>query len=177
MCYNKICYEVRSMKKFFQEFKKFITRGSVIDLAVGVVIGGAFSKITSSLVADIIMPIISLITGSADVSDWKWVIKEAVYDANGVVTNAEVALRYGNLIQTIIDFIIIGFVIFVILRIINNTRDYADKRKKELEEKRLKKEGKWVEPTPEVPAPPKPTSEELLVEIRDLLKDQKEVKK
>lgn len=165
------------MKKFFQEFKKFITRGSVIDLAVGVVIGGAFSKITSSLVADIIMPIISLITGSADVSDWKWVIKEAVYDANGVVTNAEVALRYGNLIQTIIDFIIIGFVIFVILRIINNTRDYADKRKKELEEKRLKKEGKWVEPTPEVPAPPKPTSEELLVEIRDLLKDQKEVKK
>ncbi|MDD3422684.1 MAG: large conductance mechanosensitive channel protein MscL [Bacilli bacterium] len=165
------------MKKFFQEFKKFITRGSVIDLAVGVVIGGAFSKITSSLVADIIMPIISLITGSADVSDWKWVIKEAVYDANGVVTNAEVALRYGNLIQTIIDFIIIGFVIFVILRIINNTRDYADKRKKELEEKRLKKEGKWVEPTPEVPAPPKPTSEELLVEIRDLLKDQKEAKK
>ncbi|MDD2434606.1 MAG: large conductance mechanosensitive channel protein MscL, partial [Bacilli bacterium] len=135
------------------------------------------SKITSSLVADIIMPIISLITGSADVSDWKWVIKEAVYDANGVVTNAEVALRYGNLIQTIIDFIIIGFVIFVILRIINNTRDYADKRKKELEEKRLKKEGKWVEPTPEVPAPPKPTSEELLVEIRDLLKDQKEAKK
>ena len=146
------------MKKFFEEFKAFVMRGNVVDMAVGVVIGGAFGKITTSIVNDIIMPVISLLTGGVDFTEWKWVLKEAVLDAEGVVTSAEVAINYGNLISIILDFIIIAFAVFCLVRGLN-----ALHRKKE-------------EPAPEPeeePAPPAPTTEELLAEIRDLLKDQK----
>ena len=146
------------MKKFFEEFKAFAMRGNVVDMAVGVVIGGAFGKITTSIVNDIIMPVISLLTGGVDFTEWKWVLKEAVLDAEGVVTSAEVAINYGNLISIILDFIIIAFAVFCLVRGLN-----ALHRKKE-------------EPAPEPeedPAPPAPTTEELLAEIRDLLKDQK----
>ena len=146
------------MKKFFEEFKAFAMRGNVVDMAVGVVIGGAFGKITTSIVNDIIMPFISLLTGGVDFTEWKWVLKEAVLDAEGVVTSAEVAVNYGNLISIILDFIIIAFAVFCLVRGLN-----ALHRKKE-------------EPAPEPeeePAPPAPTTEELLAEIRDLLKDQK----
>ena len=146
------------MKKFFEEFKAFAMRGNVVDMAVGVVIGGAFGKITTSIVNDIIMPVISLLTGGVDFTEWKWVLKEAVLDAEGVVTSAEVAVNYGNLISIILDFIIIAFAVFCLVRGLN-----ALHRKKE-------------EPAPEPeeePAPPAPTTEELLAEIRDLLKDQK----
>ena len=94
------------MKKFFADFKKFISRGNVIDLAVGVVVGGAFGKITTSLVNDIIMPLISLLFGGKSVADWKWVIQEATYDDAGTLLTAETALHYGSFIQTIIDFLI-----------------------------------------------------------------------
>lgn len=113
------------MKKstFWQDFRKFIAKGNVLDLSVGVVIGTAFGKITSSLVSDVIMPLISMIVGGLDVSDWKLVLKEAVLDADGAVQTAEVAVRYGSFIQTILDFLIIAFSIFCVLRIITRVKN------------------------------------------------------
>ncbi len=147
------------MKKFFQEFKAFAMRGNVVDMAVGVVIGGAFGKITTSIVNDIIMPLISMITGGVDFSQWKWVLKQAVVDAEGVVTSAEVAVKFGSTIAIILDFIIIAFAVFCLVKALNALR-----RKEE-----------EPAPAPEpVPEPePAPTAEDLLAEIRDLLKEQK----
>ena len=105
------------MKKFFSEFKKFITRGNVVDLAVAVVVGGAFGKITTSLVNDILMPIVSLAVGGVGIGDWKWVITPAVYDSNGTLITAESALYYGNFILTVINLIIISLVVFVIVNL------------------------------------------------------------
>ncbi|MBR2934683.1 MAG: large-conductance mechanosensitive channel protein MscL [Oscillospiraceae bacterium] len=147
------------MKKFFEEFKTFAMRGNVIDLAVGVVIGGAFGKITTSIVNDIIMPCISMLTGGVNFEDWKLVLKEAVVNAEGVIDPAtEIAIKYGNTIAIIIDFIIIAFAVFCMVKAINSLH-----RKKE-------------EPAPE-PAPepePEPSAEEkLLTEIRDLLAEKR----
>ena len=147
------------MKKFFEEFKTFAMRGNVIDMAVGVVIGGAFGKITTSIVNDIIMPLISMITGGVDFSQWKWVLKEAILDAEGTVVSAEVAVKFGNTIAIILDFIIIAFSVFCLVKALNSLR--------------RKKEEPAPEPDPEPEAPPAPTAEELLAEIRDLLKEQK----
>ena len=142
------------MKKFFEEFKQFAMRGNVIDLAVGVVIGGAFGKITTSLVNDIIMPLISMITGGIDFSEWKWVLKEAVLDETGAEIAAAVSVNFGNLVAVIIDFIIIAFAIFCMIKTLNKLQ-----RKKE-------------EEPAAPPAPPEPSAEEkLLTEIRDLLKE------
>lgn len=139
------------MKKFFNEFKEFAMRGNVLDMAIGVVIGGAFGKITTSLVNDIIMPLISMLTGGVDFSQWKWVLKAA----DEAAETAEVAVNFGSLIAVVLDFIIIAFVIFLMLKGIN----------------KLKK--KEEEPAPEPEPDPAPTSEELLAEIRDLLKEKK----
>ena len=145
------------MKKFFEEFKAFAMRGNVIDLAVGVVIGGAFGKITSSIVNDIIMPVIGVLTGGINFSDWKIVLKEAVThvgeDGATVVDAAEVAITYGNTIAIILDFIIIAFAVFCLVKGLNSLHK--------------KKEEAPAAP----PAPPEPSAEEkLLTEIRDLLK-------
>ena len=148
------------MKKFFEEFKAFAMRGNVVDMAVGVVIGGAFGKITTSIVNDIIMPFISMLTGGVDFSQWKWVLKEAVLDAEGAVVSAEVAVKFGSTIAIILDFIIIAFAVFCLVKGLNSLR-----RKEE-------EPAPAPEPEPE-PAPPAPTAEELLAEIRDLLKEQK----
>ena len=139
------------MKKFLEEFKAFAMRGNVIDLAVGVVIGGAFGSITTSLVNDIIMPFVSLLTAGISFSDWKWVLKQAVLDAEGAEVAAEVAVKFGNLISVLLNFIIVAFVIFCVVKAINKLH---------------KKEE-------EAPAaPPEPSAEEkLLTEIRDLLKN------
>ena len=144
------------MKKFFSEFKTFAMRGNVIDMAVGVVIGGAFGKITTSIVNDIIMPFVSMLTGGVDFSQWKIVLKEAVANAEGVIDPAtEVAIRYGNTIAIVLDFIIIAFAVFCMVKMLNNLH-----RKKE------------EEAPVEEPAPPEPSAEEkLLTEIRDLLKN------
>ena len=147
------------MKKFFEEFKTFAMRGNVIDMAVGVVIGGAFGKITTSIVNDIIMPLISMITGGVDFSQWKWVLKETVLDAEGTVVSAEVAVKFGSTIAIILDFVIIAFAVFCLVKALNSLR--------------RKKEEPAPEPDPEPEAPPAPTAEELLTEIRDLLKEQK----
>ena len=142
---------------FFSEFKKFISRGNVMDMAVGVIIGGAFGKISTSLVNDVIMPAISMLTGGVDFSNWKIVLKEAVANADGVIdASTEVAIRYGSFLATILDFLIIAFAVFCLIKFINSLH-----RKKE-------------ETPAAPPAPPEPSAEEkLLTEIRDLLKEQK----
>ena len=143
------------MKKFFEEFKAFAMRGNVIDMAVGVVIGGAFGKITTSIVNDIIMPLISMITGGINFTAWKWVLKEAVMEGETVVT-PEVAVNFGNTIAIVLDFIIIAFAVFCMVKALNNLH---------------KKEEPAPEPAPEPEPDPAPTTEELLTEIRDLLKN------
>jgi len=144
------------MKKFIEEFKAFAMRGNVIDMAVGVVIGGAFGKITTSIVNDIIMPCISMLTGGLNFSEWKIVLAQAIMEGETVV-KPEIAINFGNTIAIILDFIIIAFAVFCMVRFLNNMH-----RKKE-------------EPAPE-PAPepePEPSAEEkLLTEIRDLLAKQ-----
>ena len=176
-------------KKFFEEFKAFANKGNAIDLAVGVVIGTAFTKIVNSLVSGLIMPLISVITGGADVSDWKWVIEEAVYDAEGILLEAEVAFQYGIVIQAIIDFIIIAFVVFLIVKLLNSARKLGEEAKSKAAElidkidgeEDLKEEAKEeveevvaTEPAPEEVAPVEEENKEdvteLLKEIRDLLK-------
>ena len=136
------------MSNFLKEFKEFAVKGNVVDMAVGVIIGAAFGKIVTSLVNDIIMPVIGVLTGGVNFSDKAWVIKEAVMNGAEVVTPA-VAVTWGSFIQTIIDFLIIAFCIFVAIKFIN----------------KLKRPEK---PAPAAPAGP--TQEELLTEIRDLLK-------
>ena len=141
---------------FFAEFKKFIARGNVMDMAVGVIIGGAFGKISTSLVNDVIMPGVSMLTGGVDFSAWKIVLKEAVVDAGGAEVAAEVAIKYGSFLATILDFLIIAFAVFCLIKFINS----------------LHKKEEEAPAAP--PAPPEPSAEEkLLTEIRDLLKDQK----
>ena len=124
---------------FFADFKKFIAKGNVIDMAVGVVIASAFTKIVNSFVNDVLMPLISLIVGNVDVTDWKWVIAEAVYDAEGLLVSAEVALRYGVLIQAIIDFLIVAFCLFAAIRILMFVQNKA-KEVGEVAQKALSKD-------------------------------------
>lgn len=129
-----------------------------MDMAVGVIIGGAFSKIVSSLVNDVIMPLLGLLVGEVSFADLKWVMKAATVDAEGTVLTEAVTLNYGQFLQNIFDFLLIALCIFVAIRIASNVT------------KRLKKQ---EEPKEEAPAPePEPTKEELLLtEIRDLLRD------
>ena len=147
------------MKKFMEEFKAFAMRGNVIDLAVGMIIGSAFGKITTSLVNDVIMPAVSMLMGGVDFTQWKFVLKQAVLNADGTEAAAEIAIKYGNLIAVIVDFLIIAFSVFCMVKVINKMREKAEAMKKKEEE----------EAAP--PADPEPSAEEkLLTEIRDLLK-------
>lgn len=143
------------MGNIIKEFKEFAVKGNVIDMAVGVVIGAAFGKIVTSLVNDVIMPAVGVLTGGINFSDKKWVIQQSVMNGTEIVT-PEVAITWGALVQTIIDFLIIAFCIFIAVKFINKL-----KREKPAE--------------PEAPAAPAgPTTEELLIQIRDILaKNQK----
>lgn len=155
------------MKKFFGEFKAFIAKGNVIDMATAVIIGAAFNKIITSLVNDVIMPLISILVGGLNVTDWKWVISPEVLDEAGVVVTAENALRYGVFIQAVIDFLIVAFCIFLALKVVLSFQNTFEKMKK-------KKEEEVVEEVVEEAAEPEPSNEEkLLMEIRDLLKEKK----
>ncbi len=127
---------------FWKDFRSFITKGNVIDMAVGVVIGGAFSKIVSGLVSNIINPFISIFVKSGSLDNIKTVVKSAVVDEAGVVTTPEVAILWGVWLQTVIDFLITAFCIFVILRIIMKAKDKLneDKIAKEAAEKKAAEE-------------------------------------
>jgi len=142
-------------KGFMAEFKEFIARGNVMDMAVGVIVGGAFSKISTSLVNDIIMPAVSMLTGGVDFSGWKLVLKEAVLDETGAEVAAAVSINYGTFLATILDFLIIALAVFCMIRALNNLH--------------RKKEEPAPEPEPE-PIPEPSNEEKLLTEIRDLLK-------
>jgi len=183
------------MKKFFGEFKKFISKGNILDLAIAVVLGNAFNKIINTLVNSIIMPLIGLATGGVSMADWKWVISPAD-PANNIPENA---ISYGAFLQAIVDFLIIAMCLFLAVKIVNVSRERfrktAELLKKKIKElsakdkKKLKKQGVDVEKLeaenkdgsveevlketkPNEPLPlPEPTKEEaLLMEIRDLLK-------
>ena len=143
---------------FLKEFKEFAVKGNVMDMAVGVIIGGAFGKIVTSVVNDIIMPPIGLLVGGADFSDMKLTMKQAVLDAAGEVVSPAVTWNYGAFIQQVVDFTILAFCVFILVKLINS----------------LNKKKEAPAPAP-APAPePQPSKEEvLLTEIRDLLKERK----
>ena len=139
------------MKKMWQEFNEFAFKGNVVDMAVGVIIGGAFGKIVTSLVSDILMPILGALTGGINFTDMKLVI------GNAVLENGEpAAIAYGSFIQNVIDFLIMAMCIFLMVKVLNKITSSLKKPEVEKEDK-----------------PAGPTQEELLAEIRDLLKEQK----
>jgi len=131
---------------FFKDFKSFLMKGDIVSLATAVIVGGAFGKVVSSLVKDVIMPPIGYLMGGVNFSDLKFVIKEAVMQGDKKIP--AVTINYGSFLQTIIDFVIIGFCIFMVLKA------YEKTKKKEV---------------PKPAAPKEPSTEDLLTEIRDLL--------
>jgi len=133
----------------FKEFKEFIMKGNVLDLAVAVIIAGAFGLIVKSFIGDVLMPPIGMALGGVDFADLAYTLKEAVMDAEGNVTAEAVQLRWGAFINTVINFVIVAFAIFMIVKAYNKTQTEE-------------------EPAPEAPAGP--STEDLLGEIRDLLK-------
>ncbi|MBP9153108.1 MAG: large-conductance mechanosensitive channel protein MscL [Flavobacteriales bacterium] len=135
-----------------KEFKEFAMKGNVMDMAIGIIIGGAFGKIVASFVSDVLMPPLGLLMGGVNFTDFKFVLSEAVLGADGVETAAAVSINYGNFIQVTVDFIIVAFAIFMMIKAMNSAK---------------KKE----EAAPAPAAPPAPSKEEVLLgEIRDLLK-------
>lgn len=142
------------MKKIVKEFRDFISRGNVMDMAVGVIVGGAFGKITSSLVNDVFMPFLGWIIGDIDLTALNITLSPAVTEGETVVKEA-VVMGIGNFIATIIDFLLIALVVFLFVKAVNTARSKLEK------------------PAEEAPAaPPEPSNEEkLLSEIRDLLKE------
>ena len=138
------------------EFKEFAMKGNVIDMAVGVVIGGAFGKIVTSLVNDIIMPLVSVVTGNIDFSNLQYVHSYV----NAAGAKAEIVVKYGAFMNTIIDFLIVAFCIFMVIKVMNSTKKKFEKE----EESKEVEEVKVDENT------------EILKEIRDLLKKRKNIK-
>ena len=147
---------------FLQDFKAFAMKGNVVDMAVGVIIGGAFGKIVTSLVNDVVMPLIGLAVGGVNFTDLKLTLSSEVLNEAGEVVKAATYMNYGNFLQVTFDFIIIAFCIFMAIRLMGKLN--------------RKEEAKAAAPAPApAPAPePEPTKEELLLtEIRDLLKAKK----
>ena len=144
------------MKKFAKEFKEFIMRGNVLDMAVGVIIATAFGKITTSLVNDVFMPFLGWIFGSRDMTALNIVVRDAVMDGETVVKEA-ITLGFGNFVGAIIDFILVALVVFAIVKGFNKAHEAAEARKKKEEEAKAEE-------------PKGPTTEELLQQILDELK-------
>ena len=140
----------------WKEFKEFAFKGNVLDMSIGVIIGGAFGKIVTSLVNDIIMPFFGFLTAGTDFKSLKFVMSPAQVDAAGAIIQPEAAIMYGNFLQNVFDFFIVAFCIFFFVNQVTKIRK--------------EKEEPAPEPAPEEPAGP--TTEELLAEIRDLLKQQ-----
>ncbi|MBE6541571.1 MAG: large conductance mechanosensitive channel protein MscL [Ruminococcaceae bacterium] len=148
---------------FFEEFKKFIARGNVVDMAVGVVVGSAFTAIVNQLVSGIINPLIGKLFGDINLSDLKVVLSEATEET------AEVAILYGSFIQAIINFLLVAFSVFCIVRVINKVNDAM--KKKQREEEAAAKAAEEAAKAAEPPKPVEPSEEILLLrEIRDSLK-------
>lgn len=171
------------MKKFFKEFKEFITRGNVLDMAVGIIIGGAFTAIITAIVGNILTPLINWIPGSGDTGALQVVLREAVLDAEGNVITSALIIDFGAVISAIVTFLITAFVLFLIVKTVNSVRaggrKLAEKQKKAIDKKLKKGEiteeeakAAVAEAVPEVPAAPVETTDDLLREIRDLLKAQ-----
>ena len=147
-------------KSIISEFKEFISKGNVMDMAVGVIIGSAFTKIVNSVVSDIITPALGLLTGNIDFADLKVVLSEAVMDGETVVKE-ELAIRYGVFLDALINFFLIAICVFAMVKVINTIKNKAEELKKKEEEKAIE----------EAPAPAPDPQLELLTEIRDLLKN------
>ena len=140
---------LKKSKGFAQEFKEFAARGNVVDLAIGVVIGAAFGKITTSLVDDIFMPVFGKLFGSMDFTQWKIVLQAEITEGEAVL-QPEIAIKFGVLIGALINFLLVAFAMFLVVKAVNRMR---------------------AKPPEAPPAPPEPTAQELLLaEIRDLLK-------
>lgn len=148
------------MSKFLTEFKEFALKGNVVDMAVGVIIGGAFGKIVSSLVNDIIMPLVSVVTGGVDFSAKKIILHEAVKNGTEIVS-PEVAVTWGVFVQSIVDFLIVALCIFFAIKFMNKLKKATVKAQEEAAQA----------------APAGPTTEELLTQIRDLLRKEADTKK
>lgn len=148
-------------KGLIKEFKEFISKGNVLDMAVGVIVATSFGKITTSLVNDVFMPFIGYIFGGIDLSLLNIVLRPAELDSAGEVVSEAVTIAIGTFLSTVIDFVIVAFIVFMIIKAFNKARALSERKKAEEEA--------------EAPAaPPEPTKEELLLtEIRDLLKEQK----
>ena len=149
------------MKKLIAEFKEFIMRGNVVDMAVGVIIATAFGKITTSLINDVIMPFIGWISGSRDMTALNILVRPEVLDEAGNVAQAAITIGFGTFIATVVDFLLIALVVFFIMKASNKAKAVAEELTKKEEE----------EPAPEEPAGP--TTEELLAEILAELKKDK----
>ena len=150
-------------KGFLAEFKEFISRGSVLDMAVGVIIATAFGKITSSLVNDVLMPLIGWLFGSMDLSKLNITLEQEVLDAAGNVVTPGVVIGVGVLISTVIDFLLVAFVVFLLVKAFNKAKENADKKKAA--------EASAAEEPAAEEQPPQPSEEILLLrEIRDSLK-------
>lgn len=148
------------------EFKTFISRGNVLDMAVGLIIGSAFTAIVNSLVGDLLMPLLSMITGKVDFTEWKLVLQPAELDEAGEEIAAAISVNYGSFIQYIINFLLIAVSVFLLVKVINTIRDKAEKKKKEEEAAAAAaaEAEAAAEPDPQIV---------LLEEIRDLLKEKK----
>ena len=147
------------MRKFGAELRAFIMRGKVLDTAVGVIIATAFGKITSSLVNDVLMPLIGWLTGARDMTALNLVVREAVMDGETVVKEA-ITIGFGTFVGTIVDFVLVALVVFCLVKAFNKAHEAAEARKKAAE----------AETPAEPEAPPVPTTEELLGEILEELK-------
>ena len=148
------------MKKIFNEFKAFIARGNVMDMAVGVIVATAFGKITTSLVNDVFMPFISWIFGTRDMTALNLVVRPEIVNDAGEVTQAAITIGFGTFVATVIDFLLVAMVVFMVVKAMNTAKAKMEKKAEE----------EAAAATP--PAPPAPSAEEvLLTEIRDLLKN------
>ena len=148
------------MKKMLEEFKTFIMRGNVLDMAVGVVVATAFGKITTALINNLLMPFISWIFGTRDMTALNLVVREAVTDESGAVLQEAITLGFGTFVATVIDFLLIAAVVFLIVKVSNKAKEAAEARKKAAEE----------EAAPVEEAPAGPSTEELLSQILEELK-------
>ena len=155
------------MKKFFEEFKAFIMRGNVLDMAVGVIVATAFGKITTSLVNDVFMPFLSWIFGARDMTALNITVREAVMDGETVVKEA-ITLGFGTFIGAIIDFVLVALVVFAIVKAFNKAREIAEAKKKKAEAEAAAAAAAAAEPEE-----PKPTTEELLAQILEQLQKKK----